>query len=587
MKKVISLFVILVLMLALSSNVALVSAQEEPTVEVTAEPTEEPRVEPTAEPTEEPTAEPTEEPTAEPTEEPTAEPTEEPTAEPTEEPTEEPTAEPTAEPTEEPTAEPTVEASIGSAGEIDTQALGTFSSILYIQNTANSPTTVIVDWKNETSGASVTPASNVTIPARGMVTINQNGVTGGTVNSGGGIPAGFSRGSAIVSATPNDVAAIVEIRNSGGATAAYEGVSAGMPKAFLPVMHANNWHQMIAVQNVGSSAAGYTIYFYNENGTERVGDRITVADNTLPVGASRYYNIDSEISGGWSGAAVVQATAGDSIVVGSNDYFLDLLGSGTPVMDISYIGIPETAAANTIYFPVTHNFYPGYFNGWMTFMGVQNAGSANANITVRYLNPNGSTAHTVTKTGIAPNVSAFFWAKDYTAQLGSSYVGSAVVTCQPSATCQIVGLMDDYIYYQQTSALGGIGYFAAFSSGTTDVYFPSIHKGTPDGTVVAQNLGGATANVTVYLYNYTGTLLRQFNDTIPAGASNWWSTRFNNPNNAAPTTNTFMNGLPSSYAASVRVVSTNGQPLAGTGNEFQFPGYLSFDYLTYYTGINK
>jgi hypothetical protein len=608
MRKLVSLFVVLSLLVALASSAGVANAQsptEEPTAEPTeesrAEPTEEPTVEPTeeptAEPTEEPTAEPTVEPTEEPTAEPTAEPTEEPTEEPTVEPTEEPTVEPTEEPTAEPTVEPTVEASIGGtgAGEIDAQALGTFSTIIHVQNKANTPTNVIVDWKNETTGASISPATDVTIQGDGQVTIDGSGVTGGgTVNSGGGIPSGLSRGSAVVTADNQGVAVVVDVVNSGGVMDSYQGFSAGMDTAYLPVMHANNWHQTIAVQNAGTSAAGYTIRFFNEDGSERVADQITVADNTLPVGASQYYEMDNIISGSWAGAAVVEATAGDLIAVASNEYFLDLVTNSTPVMDISYEGLPDTEAANRLFFPVTHNFYPGYFNGWMTFMSVQNVGGSPIDITCRYLNTDGSTAHTVTKTNITSNAAAFFWAKDYTANLGSAYVGSAVVTCEPSATCQMVGIMDDYIQYQSpaTSILGGVGYFKAGSlaSGATKLYFPSVRKNTASGginaTVVVQNLDEATtANVTVSLYDQNGALLRSFPDTIPPGANNWWSTAFNNPDNSAPTTNTFMNGLANSYVAGVVIESTNGRPMLGTGNEYIFPQYMQTDLLTYWNGV--
>ena len=112
MKRVISLFLALVMVFTMLPNQVFASAAEtEDTgteiIELTEEPTEEPAETPTEAPAEEPTEAPAEEPTEAPAEEPTEAPAEEPAEEPTEAPAEEPTEAPAEEPTEAPVEEPT------------------------------------------------------------------------------------------------------------------------------------------------------------------------------------------------------------------------------------------------------------------------------------------------------------------------------------------------------------------------------------------------------------------------------------------------------------------------------------------------
>jgi hypothetical protein len=292
----------------------------------------------------------------------------------------------------------------------------------------------------------------------------------------------------------------------------------------------------------------------------------------------------------WQGSAVIEATTGDLLAAASHEYFLDLATKSTPVMDYSYVGFTASQATNELYFPVAHNFMsgPNSFNGWNTYASIQNVGSGNIDVTMQYLNPDGSTAHTVTKTGIAPNVATYFWAKDYTANLGSSYGGSAVVTCSPAASCQMVGMTDDYIQYSATGVLGGVDFFVGLSGGSTTAYFPALHNpsgDTLDSTLTIQNLGTGAADVTVHLVGQDGGEIYQFSDSIAVGASMWYSTYFINQTNSNPNVNTLSNHTFS--VGSVWVESTNGQPIGGTGNEYVYPNYQSSDQLTFYNGINR
>ncbi len=109
------------------------------------------------------------------------------------------------------------------------------------------------------------------------------------------------------------------------------------------------------------------------------------------------------------------------------------------------------------------------------------------------------------------------------------------------------------------------GFYAAAnqSSGATKFYAPGLRHVNPPtfdkySAVVVQNLGSATADVTIVFYDRAGNDLLTFNnEMIAAGASLGLNTR-----NGGDKDGSAFNALGDAYEGHAVVTSNNGQPLS-------------------------
>jgi hypothetical protein len=289
---------------------------------------------------EEPTEEPasSEEVTADPTEEATPEPTEEATPEPTEEATPEPTEEATPEPTEEVTAEPTEEATAEPTEEATAEPT---------EEATPEPTEEVTAEPTEeataepTEEATAEPTEEPTVEPTEEPTVEPTSEP--VVESAGEIEA-----------------------------QAYSG----------------SFSSSVAVQNVGAGSTDITIQWY-KNGAASACETTSDATTTgLQSGEARLYTPPEGSCGtGWTGSAVV--SGGEPLAA-----IVSTMGStGQLLSEYTGGGAPTT---EDIIIPQTNNVE------WDPLIGISNAGTDTANVTLRFLNRDGTEYDTYTPSGGIP-----------------------------------------------------------------------------------------------------------------------------------------------------------------------------------------
>jgi hypothetical protein len=568
MKKVLNLFVILMVLMFTVSPVAL--AQEEtdqpsdqsPTAEPTAPPTAEPTTPPTTEPTAPPTAEPTAPPTAEPTTPPTAEPTAPPTAEPTTPPTAEPTAPPTAEPTTPPTAEPTtppidtptveptaeiiptatVEVSptveIG-AGEISSAAVpGAFSSeFIMLQNLAVGTTNATVSLYQSSSS----PVTNLplTIPQDGNVTVSLSSLSSGQF-------------SGVVNSNNPVVAAVYNTNPTGRLADMYVGSGSPAQNITLPLIYRNHFLNVskFYVQNASSSTQNITVDTYLV-GTTTVAASKTIQNVQPNTTVTVDFLNDSAFNGfgsgdGKYGYAIVRGSSGNVAVV--NETIRDL---GTGRFMTSYSGLNATVDAGTsLVAPLVYN---NWFN-WITGITVVNTENTAATVTFNYVSNNGNASQTQT---IAANAVGLFYLP--TVQPGKQSFGSGTFSSNTKIIAMVNNARASQGFGSATAALNA-------TAATPKVAIP---------IVINTNSGNTwRTGITVYSFN-ASTIQATFvaANSDPTNAANKIT---QSVNVAANSVTLFFgpNFLPASnYTGAVYLTSTGGNIMALTNVSNLVNGY--------------
>lgn len=212
------------------------------------------------------------------------------------------------------------------------------------------------------------------------------------------------------------------------------------------------------VLNMGSDDAKITIVYYNPDGSEAARQ-----NDTIPrEGSKTYLGATMQAPAGFQGSVVISS---DQPVIA----ITNLLNSLTaPRLADSYSGF--SGGATTINLPLIQRGNFGT-NSWIT---VQNAGSADATVTVSY-NPGlvGSAAKDTAT--IKPGAAHTFYQKN-NAALGERFIGSAKITTNGQPVVAIVNQEND----AGTSLLT---YGGLVTNGSTTVSTP---------LVVADNFGSFT-----------------------------------------------------------------------------------------------
>jgi len=268
------------------------------------------------------------------------------------------------------------------------------------------------------------------------------------------------------------------------------------------------------VQNLGTEVANITIIFYNKDGSTAA----TVND-TIAIGGSNTYNVArmTQVPTPFDGSVVISSNVPVAAI--SNE------SGNSWAFGASYAGFRDPpASATTAYLPLLHRNNGG-FNTWFN---VQNAGSADANVTVTYapmVRGGVPIGNSYTETAVIKPGAAHTFDQAGLSALGSRFVGSATVTSNQAivATCNQVG---------GTTLLA----YDSFAGGSTKASFPlvnAMNAGYKTGIQIL-NIGTQDTSVTVH-YAWdpakgSGTVPDE-TQTIPAHGSaqfawNWFTTRF-------------------------------------------------------------
>jgi hypothetical protein len=228
----------------------------------------------------------------------------------------------------------------------------------------------------------------------------------------------------------------------------------------------------------------------------------------------------------------------------------------------SYIG--QSAGSTSLYIPL---LMKGNF-GYDTWFNVQNAGSADATVSVAYSDGTNATAT------IKPNASHTFNQATETHGNGVRQVFSAVVTSTNSQPILAV------VVEESSQVLFAYG---AFGSASTHPTMPLIHMNNFGYTtsIQVQNVGTAATDVTVsYTRSRAGTDCTE-TQNVPAGQSKTFGTHAFT-NSGVTVTNTCTKGQ--TFIGSARVSTNSGgasSPLVTVVNQHRLPingdAYGGFD----------
>jgi hypothetical protein len=180
--------------------------------------------------------------------------------------------------------------------------------------------------------------------------------------------------------------------------------------------------------------------------------------------------------------------------------------------------------SNSIKLPLIMKGNSGYY----TWFNVQNAGSADASVTVQFVPGSSGSAYTAPAVTVKPGAAATFNQRNE-ANLGTKFVGSAVVTSNQPVVATVMQVGETF-----KNMMG----YNGFTTGSTTVSMPLImanNGGYYTGYQV-QNVGGASATVTIdYGQNLAGpfappndtaTLAPNASATFIQAGGSWGTNKF-------------------------------------------------------------
>lgn len=263
-----------------------------------------------------------------------------------------------------------------------------FNSIVSIQNVDSGPVDVTIEFFNTATGASQYSTSHSALPA-GAAKYYDLGTIADT-----DIPDGFN-GSAIITASGNVVASVMELEFNGFDADAFEGVSSGATTVFMPSAFCGYFglQSAYAVQNIGDANTNVTVSYRDANNTEL----FTQVVNNVAPGAKANFNGCNAVESfpaGQLGSAVVTSSGEEIVAIGK------AFGAGYTTAYVGAVGGADTLALPYIRWTQA-SWVPG--GKQRTFIAIQNVGTSTVSgATVEYRDKNGALLVTHNLPDIAP-----------------------------------------------------------------------------------------------------------------------------------------------------------------------------------------
>lgn len=249
----------------------------------------------------------------------------------------------------------------------------------------------------------------------------------------------------------------------------------------------------VQVANLEGTVANITLAAYNQDGTKNGSD----LTDTIPANGSKTYFPISNVQAGFNGSLVFSSDK--KIAAISN--ILAIAGGVTGKAAASYVG--RDTGATTIRLPLLNKGNSG-FNTWFS---VQNAGTADATVSIDY-SDNGIGAD-VTAT-IKPGAAKVFYQAQET-HTAPTFAGTVTSTNNQPLVAAVI---------QENSAIM-FAYTGFTGAGSTSPVFPLINANNANYItgLQIQNAGNAQTEVTVsYTPSAAGTACTE-KQTIDPGAS--------------------------------------------------------------------
>ena len=326
----------------------------------------------------------------------------------------------------------------------------------------------------------------------------------------------------------------------------------------------------IFIQNIGTADASVSLVFT----TGETGGQAWTTDTggTIAPKASKYvlYTMfGGTITDGWAGAVEVSATEPLAAIV---NMFWDNEATGAHTA-ATYTGVDN---------PATGVYLPNLLvrDERQTRVTVQNTEDATANITIQFYNRNGTLVGSKADTIPAKSEKTYYLQNvpeaNFSATAGT---GSAYITSNKK-----IAAVASLHWVDASEAYSGV------SAGDTVLWVPGVFRRGWGGSwqnysaTIVQNLGDATANVTVQFINMDNTVQHTLTDSIAPKASAGYNTiaqgtmdptKFNN----------MIAALGDNWQGTMKFTCTNGQPLAGVS--FYFPKSTGVPDIIAYNAIRN
>ena len=312
------------------------------------------------------------------------------------------------------------------------------------------------------------------------------------------------------------------------------GLTQYVPMLFKDAFAGGSYKSALYIQNLGDSPANLSIEFRNDAGTV-----VHTINESLAAKASKGYWLSSISGLGASFVGGATVTSDQPVLAVGRPHI------GSEVM--TYNGM--AAGSTTAWLPM---FFKNGFGSYNTALYIQNVTGDSANLTIEYLNLDGTVACTDTDI-LGANASKGYWSLSVACDSGSlpsGFVGGVKVT----SSQDILAVGRAHLGTQITTYNG-------FSGGAATAYVPMLFRkafagGSYNAALYLQNVSSSSADVTVEYVDNNGTVAATQEVTLAAGAiSSIWL-----PGVA---------GLPDGFVGGARIVATQdiiavGRPHLGS-----------------------
>jgi photosystem II stability/assembly factor-like uncharacterized protein len=292
-------------------------------------------------------------------------------------------------------------------------AYGGYTTGIGLVNLAASLTNITVTYRDGTGATMAT--QNLPNLAAGAY----QGVYSGTA----GLPSGFA-GTATITSSAGNLAAVVNETGPGNQFSSYDAVAAGSTTSFAPVALSNaygGYNTGMAIQNTTGGAGTVTITYYDSSGTATVKTSPIMANGYLGV----YQGTDIPVAGAYT-AKLTSSVAVAAIVnevAPSNSSAKQSTAYNTSTSGSSSLHLPLVESAGT--------------DGWSTGEGIMNTGAIGISVTVTYYD---------TATGVAVGtpqtqplaINAFWDLYQPTGGLPSGTRATAVITTSTGGQVAVI-----------------------------------------------------------------------------------------------------------------------------------------------------
>ncbi|GEM_PF-1643239 len=287
----------------------------------------------------------------------------------------------------------------------------------------------------------------------------------------------------------------------GSEVASYIGVNSGSTTQYVPMLFkgafGGGYNAALYIQNISSESVTITMQFVDSSGIT-----VYTKADTLGPNASKGYWLPAEtgLPSGFAGGVKLSANR-------------PILAVGRPHINGQIMTYNGTGTGSPIaWLPM---FFKNGFGNYNTALYIQNITDTIADLTIEYLNLDGTVACEKADT-LAANAIKGYWSLTVTCDTGSlpmGFVGGVKIT----STQDILAVGRAHLGTQITTYNGLAG-------GSSSVYLPMLFRkafgGTYNAALYLQNVSGSSAGVTIEYVDNAGTVTATQNVTLPSGAIN-------------------------------------------------------------------